>query len=90
MGGRSTSKGWLKLALGFGVAVLLISTVLPWLAKRGYAGYVIQENTRFDRDASALFYTEDERTWEVLDRISALEAARKDSGAQVCSGERSR
>ncbi len=76
MAGRSTPKGWLKLALGFGVAVLLVSTVLPWLAENGYAGHVIQENTRTDRDASALFYTEDDRTWEVLDRISTLEAVR--------------
>ncbi|MCF6283997.1 MAG: hypothetical protein L3K26_02235 [Candidatus Hydrogenedentes bacterium] len=76
MAGRSTPKGWLKLALGFGVAVLLVSTVLPWLAENGYAGHVIQENARTDRDASALFYTEDDRTWEVLDRISTLEAVR--------------
>lgn len=70
---KSTFQGWLRLALGLGVALLLISTVLPWLAEKGYAGHVIQENVRTDRDASALFYTEDDRTWEVLERVSAKE-----------------
>lgn len=44
----------------------MIAVGLPWLAENGYAGQVIQENVRTDRDASALFYTEDERTWEIL------------------------
>ena len=61
--------GWCKLALGLGAAIVLISTVLPWLAEQGYAGRVIQENTRTDRDASALFYTEDDRSWEVLEAV---------------------
>jgi hypothetical protein len=74
MGSRSIAKNWLKLALGIAAAVLLISTVLPWLAEHGYAGHVIQENARTDRDASALFYTEDERTWDVLERISERDA----------------
>jgi len=49
-----------------GVVLFMIATGLPWLAEHGYAGRVIQENVRNERDASALFYTEDERTWAVL------------------------
>ena len=60
---------WLKLAFGLGVALLLVSAVLPWLAEHGYAGRVIEENVRLDRDASALFYTEDARTMEILREI---------------------
>lgn len=46
--------------------LFMISTGLPWLARNGYAGEVIQENLRYDRDASALFYTDHERAWEIL------------------------
>ncbi len=73
---KKTIVNWLKLTLGFGIAVLLLSTILPWLAEHGYAGHVIQENVRTNRDASALFYTEDDRTWEVLEEVSKQKARR--------------
>ena len=34
------------------------STALLWLARSGYAGPVMRENIRHDRDATALFYAE--------------------------------
>lgn len=83
MGTKATFQGWLRLALGLGVALLLISTVLPWLAENGYAGHVIQENVRTDRDASALFYTEDDRTWEVLDALPVHERKSQPEGDSV-------
>ena len=58
------------LALVSGGALFMIAKGLPWLAEKGYAGRVIQENIRHDRDATALFYTESARTWEVLHATS--------------------
>ena len=63
---RPTVRSVAVLVAVAGVVIFMISTGLPWLAEHGYAGQVIQENVRTDRDASALFYTEDERTWEVV------------------------
>lgn len=57
-------------AVTLGVVLFMISTGLPWLAEHGYAGEVIRENVRNDRDASALFYTEDDRVWEILGALS--------------------
>lgn len=63
---RSRIRATATLAFVTAVVLFMIAEGLPWLAENGYAGQVIQENVRTDRDASALFYTEDERTWEVL------------------------
>ncbi|MBI4556889.1 MAG: hypothetical protein HY706_04835 [Candidatus Hydrogenedentes bacterium] len=49
---------------------VLISIVLPWAGTNGYAGEVIQQNFRNDRDATALFYTESERIWELQKSIA--------------------
>ncbi len=70
---RSTA---LLAAAALGVA-LLIGTVLPWLAANGYAGSVIQANYEHDRDATALFYTESERTWQILDQVDAARDAQE-------------
>ena len=56
----------LKLTCVLAAATLLISTLLPWLAERGWAGKVVQDNLRHGRDATALFYTESERVGEIL------------------------
>ena len=63
---RATPRSVATLVLVVCGALFLIARVLPWLAEHGYAGRVIQENMRNDRDATALFYTEDERAWEIL------------------------
>lgn len=63
----------IQIALVWGVAVaatlLLMSTVLPWAGTRGYAGAVIQNNYAVQNDASALFWTESDRTLEILAQI---------------------
>lgn len=59
-------RGLATLVLVSGGTLFMIAVALPWLAEHGYAGRVIQENVRNDRDASALFYTEDARTMAVL------------------------
>ena len=46
----------------------IIGGLLPWLARTGYAGAVIRENVEYGRDATPLFYTESERTTEILRR----------------------
>ncbi len=55
--------------------LVLISTVLPWLANSGYAGEVIQFSYQNQRDATPLFYSESDRTWELLDQIETREGA---------------
>jgi hypothetical protein len=45
---------------------LLCAVVLPWLARSGYAGAVLQRNYDQQVDATPLFYTDSERTMEVL------------------------
>jgi len=50
-------------------AMLMISQVLPWLASNGYAGDVIKYSYQNELDATPLFYTESDRTWEILDQI---------------------
>lgn len=67
---RAKLRAVATLGLVAGGALFLIGAGLPWLAEHGYAGRVIQENVRQDRDASALFYTEDERTWAVLEAVA--------------------
>lgn len=69
MGARSYLRSTLIWTIAVGGVVFMMSTGLPWLAEHGYAGRVIQENARSDRDASALFYTEDDRVWEVLEAL---------------------
>lgn len=63
----------LHIALVWGVAVavtvLLMSRVLPWAGTHGYAGTVIQNNYAVQNDASALFWTESDRTLEILAHI---------------------
>jgi hypothetical protein len=54
---------WLCAA---GLTVILIAWVLPWAGARGYAGEVVRANLREGRDATALFYTESERTIEIM------------------------
>lgn len=51
------------------VVAALMSTVLPWLAEEGYAGEVIQYSYRNGRDATPLFYSESERTWELMKQV---------------------
>lgn len=58
-----------------GTVVVLIAWVLPWAGARGYAGEVIRANLREGRDATALFYTESERTLEIAEQVQQ----RKDS-----------
>ena len=55
--------------LAIGGTVLLMSTVLPWAGRNGFAGAVIEQNYREQNDASALFWTESERTLEILAAI---------------------
>lgn len=55
--------------VAIGVTVLLMSTVLPWAGANGYAGAVIQNNYAVENDASALFWTESERTLEILAHV---------------------
>jgi hypothetical protein len=59
-------------AAAIGVAVLLLSTVLPWLSENGYAGEVIQRNYRENIDATPLFYTECERTAEISRNLDSI------------------
>lgn len=59
-------KGWFCIALATLGTLILIAQVLPWAARNGYAGSVIRENYEQDRDASALFYSESDRVWEIL------------------------
>lgn len=56
----------LRLAAAAGLCVFLISTALPWLAEQGWAGKAIQETHRRGRDATGLFYTDSQRTREIL------------------------
>lgn len=63
---RVTPRSVATLLFVVGGALFTIARILPWLAEHGYAGRVIQENIRNDRDATALFYTDHERTWEIL------------------------
>ncbi|GMU90947.1 MAG: hypothetical protein AMXMBFR4_00050 [Candidatus Hydrogenedentota bacterium] len=58
-------------AAAIGVAILLLSTVLPWLSQNGYAGQVIQRNYRDTIDATPLFYTECERTAEISRTVAS-------------------
>lgn len=60
------ARGWCWIALAATLTCALIGYVLPWAARNGYAGSVIQANYEHDRDASALFYTESERVWTIL------------------------
>lgn len=55
-----------RIAIALASVWFLVGTALPWLARSGYAGPVMRENIRHDRDATALFYAEHDRTWEVL------------------------
>lgn len=57
--------------VAIGATVLLMSTVLPWAGANGYAGAVIQNNYAVENDASALFWTESERTLEILAQVDA-------------------
>lgn len=59
-------KPYLTLAAGIALALLFVSTILPWAAESGWAGSVIRQNHRDDVDASALFYTDSERVMEIL------------------------
>jgi hypothetical protein len=63
-------KKWLHVALVWGLViggyVFLTSTVLPGFSESGYAGDVLERNAIEDSDASALFYTESDRTWEIM------------------------
>lgn len=49
-----------------GITLVLVAWILPWAGSRGYAGEVIRANLRDGRDATALFYTESERTLEIV------------------------
>lgn len=57
---------WAGVIAGY---IVLVSTVLPALAASGYAGEVIRRNAAEDVDASALFYTESERTMAILHEL---------------------
>ncbi|NUM52188.1 MAG: hypothetical protein HUU46_00965 [Candidatus Hydrogenedentes bacterium] len=58
-------------SVAIGATVALMSTVLPWAGARGYAGSVIRNNYATGTDATALFWTESERTAEILAQIEA-------------------
>ena len=59
---------WIALVWSGAIAttVLMMSTVLPWLGTRGYAGDVIRNNYATGCDATPLFWTESDRTLEIL------------------------
>lgn len=63
-----------------GGVVVLMAWVLPWAGARGYAGEVIRANLREGRDATALFYTESERTLEIVKHIQQW---REDEGESL-------
>ena len=56
-------------ACAAGIVVILMAWVLPWAGARGYAGEVIRANVRDGRDATALFYTESDRTLEIVKQV---------------------
>jgi hypothetical protein len=56
-------------ACAVGATIILMAWVLPWVGSRGYAGEVIRSNLRDGRDATALFYTESERTMEIVTQV---------------------
>ena len=51
----------------------MIGYFLPWISEAGYAGEVIQYGYQNRRDATPLFYTESERTWDIMQRIDSEE-----------------
>jgi hypothetical protein len=75
----------------FSIVCLLIAYVLPWCSEAGYAGEVIRHSYRHGRDATPLFYTESERTWEIMqkmdkesnvsDKVEGAEKARAGQGS---------
>lgn len=69
---------WIALVwcIAIGATVMLMSIVLPWAGTNGYAGAVIQNNYAVENDASALFWTESERTLEILAHIERQERDR--------------
>jgi hypothetical protein len=58
------------------IVALPISTVLPWLAQSGFAGEVIESSYENQRDATPLFYSESDRTWEILSEVEANQVKR--------------
>lgn len=56
---------WLAFGAGLGLGLLLWLAVLPWAGRNGWAGPVVRHNFEQDRDASALFYSESDRVWEL-------------------------
>ncbi|MCC6142804.1 MAG: hypothetical protein IT368_03250 [Candidatus Hydrogenedentes bacterium] len=45
---------------------MLFTQVLPWMAREGYAGQVVQRNYEERVDATPLFYTNSEATMAIL------------------------
>lgn len=72
---KETARNLGVWALAAGFALLLLSTVLPWLSKNGYAGEVVQRNYLDNIDATPLFYTECERTAEIVRNIDPKRTA---------------
>lgn len=63
---RRTIRALMLVLLCTSAIGLLITVVLPGLARSGYAGAVIQKSYSEGRDASALFYTESDRVMDIL------------------------
>jgi len=64
------ARRWAYFVLTILATGLVVRYVLPWAATNGYAGDVVKQNAKHDRDASALFWTESERTWTVLREVN--------------------
>ncbi len=56
-------------ACAVAITIVLMVWVLPWAGTRGYAGEVIRANLRDGRDATPLFYTESDRTLEIVRQV---------------------
>jgi hypothetical protein len=74
-------------ACAVGVTIVLMAWVLPWVGSRGYAGEVIRANLRDGRDATALFYTESERTLEIVTQVEQEAAHARISRGGPASGK---
>ena len=48
------------------ITFFCIGYVLPYMAQHGYAGDVVQYGFEHERDATPLFYSESDRTWEIM------------------------
>lgn len=61
-----------QCTIALGLVAFMISTALPWLARSGFAGDVIEYSYTHERDATPLFYSESDRTWEIMNEVDTL------------------